>query len=467
MHANIEYKSAEASGLDQIRIGDKTQIERVRYSPEVKGAEGLEALRRGRNALTDGDPLTISGFKAPQIRSQPRFKQYRDQIEALFTERPIYYYEPVELFRYRRPRQLVTYSFRGDVPDIKEFYSQIRDREFESAIERLPSFTQPFVEAQFDSLLDTRDNLPDDQDTIETTDRVHEVWRDADQGYPSFIDGILDEADNTPDSAVIPPVPPVLQSSGQDVIKRTVGYNDLVWEKCKSSFEDTSAGTTTAYLHFYVDKGIFGPSNNNEKKVLDAIKQQLKKRPYAGVAVTVSNLKNIWDAGYEGALERFVSELEVISHDHSVPLVAPRSGYYGMYLTDYGVDIFSSLMNGNLELNRKSGAPGGAAMYGKLPIYDMCDDVTVDNLTNILARRQGRLYSVNGIPDSPPVFNPNTNDVEDQFGKPKQFRVKFGKQRRLVHNKEARELQEEIKRGTPNPASHYFTGAEANHPHLS
>lgn len=467
MQSNIEYRSPTASGLDQIRIGDRTQIERVRFSPEVKGPEGLEALRRGRNALTDGDPLTISGFRAQNIRSQPRFKQYRSQIQGLFTRRPIYYFEPVELFRYRRPRQLVTYSLRGDIADIKDFYAKIRDRNFDRAIDKLPTFTQPFIEAQIDSLLDTRDNLPDNQNQIQTSDHVHEAWRAkrTDQGYPTFISEIIDEAENTPDSAVIPPVPPVLQSSGQDVITRTVGYNDLVWDHCKTSFEDASSGTTTAYLHFYIDKGIFAPSADNDGRVITAIRNQLNTRPYAGLAITISNLSNIWNAGYDEALERFISELEVISHDKSIPLVAPRSGYYGMYLTDYGVDIFSSLMNGNLELNRKGGAPSEVAKYGTLPIYDRCVDVTVDSLTTILARRQGRLYSVQGIPDSPQIFNPTENTLEAQYGKPKQFRVGYGKQRRLLHLQEAREIQAEIKQGTPHPATRYFETSD--HPDLS
>jgi len=466
MDAAIEYKSATASEVDQLRIGDKEQIDRVRFAPEMKGPEGLEALRRARHALSTDEPIVISGYRAQNIRSQPRFKQYITQIQDIFTRRPVYYYEPVELFRYRMPQCLVTHSFKGDIGSIKDFYSEVRSGNHQKAIDKLPRFMQPFVEAQFNSLLSSKSNLPNRQNQIQTSRRVHDAWREArtDQGYRDYISRIIDEAGNTPDNAVIPPVPPILRSSSQDVITRTVGYNDLNWDLCKSSFEDSSVGTTTAYLHFYIDQGVFVPSSNNDQRVLAAIRNQLTKRPYAGIAVTVSKLSKVWNNGNSHALERFFSELEVISNNRSIPLVAPRSGYYGMYLTDYGVDIFSSLMNGNLELN-SSGIPGEVAKYGKIPIYDECVNAMVDRVANVLVNRQGRLYSVQGIPDSPQIFNPNGDSLESRFGTDRHYRVTFGKQRRLLHLKEAEEIRTSVKNGTANPATHHFVGS--NHPHLS
>jgi len=467
MDAEIQYKTETATNVDQLRIGDRSEIQRLRYAPEIKGPEDLETLRRAKNALEPEDPLVISAHRAQNIRSQPRFKQYEDEIRELFTNRGILYFEPPELFRYRRPQQLITYNFRGDVSSIKDFYAEVRSGNHEKALSKLDPFICPFVEAQYDSLLRSKDNLPEDQDEIETSDRVHEAWTDdqVDRGYPGFIQDIINEAEKSPNSAIIPPVPPVMKASDKSVIKRTVGYNDLVWEYAKTSFEDPAVGTTTAYLHFYFDKGVFTDSSSNDKLVLDRIREQLASRWYAGVAITISNFENLWGDGLERSLERFLSELEVITNEHSVPLVAPRSGYYGMYLTDNGVDIFSSMLNGNREMNRKGGAPGSEAMFGKIPIYDACRNANIEEIETVLRRRGGRLYDVNGVPNKPPSFSTSASDVIGKFGKPKQFRVNSGKQRRLLHLKEAEEIRDAIIRGTADPASQYFRSGD--HPYLS
>lgn len=466
MDAEIQYKTGQNQAVEQLRIGDQSNIERVRYSTEIKGPEDLEALRRAKNALDTEDPLMISAHRAQKIRMQPRFREYEEEIRDLFTKRPVLYFEPPELFRYRRPQQLITYNFRGDVPSIKKFYSKVRNDNHNDALSMLHPFIRPFIQAQYDSLLNSKDNLPDDQSAIETSDHVYEAWGEdaVDNAYPSFISNVMNEAQNTPDSGIIAPVPPVMKSSAETVITRTAGYNDLVWEYAKTAFEDPSAGTTTAYLHFYTDKGVFSNNSNNDGRILNSIRSQLEARSYSGVAITISNYDRIWEAGLERNLERFMSELDAITNEYSVPLVAPRSGYYGMYMTDMGVDIFSSMMNGNVELNRKGGAPSKEARFGKIPIYDACRNVNIEQAEQVLRRRRGKLYSVPGVPDSPPMFNPKSSGVGNKFGKPKRFRIEFGKQRRLLHLVEAQEIRQALVRGTADPATQYFRGSE--HPHL-
>lgn len=466
MDAAISYKTKSKSGLEEVRIGDRDDIGRVRFGPEIKGPEDIEALIRSKEAMSPKDPILISGHRAQNIRTQPRFKQHEEEVRDLFTSRPVLYYEPNELFRYRRPQQLVTYAFQGDVPAIKDFYSTIRDDDHRQAVSKLPRFVQPFIQAQYDSLLQSKDNLPEADHGLATTDRLHEAWTEdrVDEGYPAFISNVIAEAERSPDSVIVPPVPPILKSSSESTIRRTVGYNDLVWETAKNAFDDPSVGTVTAYLHFYIDKGVFTANTQNDRRVLNAIRTQLRKRSYAGVAITISNYERVWESSLGRRLARFMDDLDVITNEHSVPLIAPRSGYYGMYLTDNGVDVFSSLMNGNLELNRKGGAPPTEAKYGKIPVYDDCRNYSIDEATNIL-RRRGNLYDVPGLPRRPPVFDQQAESVKAIFGKPKHFRVEFGKQRRLLHVKEAEEIRKAIVRGTANPATEYFRGSK--HPHLS
>jgi len=464
-----QFVERNAQGLDEVRVSDVQGIEAPYYTPEVSGPEGLQALLYAKSALDAENPITVPGHRWQDIRSKPRFREVRDEIRELVTEHPIYYYEPVELFRYTRPQNLVTYAFRGDQSSSRSFYSDLRDGNYQQAIQQLPTFFQPFVEEQMESLLSSKNLSIPSKYKSKASPKVHEAWRDkrADSQFRGYFERLVDDASNAPNASIIPPVPPVMKSTGKDVISRTLGYNSYMRSLAVSKWDDPSSGNVTSYLHFYLDQGVFEPSNNNnDHRVKQAIRSEIQSSAYAGVAITVSNIEKVWSKGNHKALERFITDLSSIAREEHLPLIMPRSGYFGMHLTDYGVHSFSNLMNGNLEYNRRSG--GGIderAKYGTLPIYSAARDVNAEQLNQVLQRNKGSLHNVPGVSDSPPTYNPGASSYKGKFGSAAEFRTRFGKPRRMVHVKEAEELRDGIRRGTAEPARRYLERSQ--HPELS
>jgi hypothetical protein len=93
-----------------------------------------------------------------------------------------------------------------------------------------------------------------------------------------------------------------MKSTGKDVISRTLGFNSYMRKLARSKWDDPSCGNVTAYLHFYVDQGIFEPNNNNNDiRVKQAVESEIENSTYAGLAITISNIENIWSKGNEKA----------------------------------------------------------------------------------------------------------------------------------------------------------------------
>lgn len=465
---DIKFIEKDEQGLDEVRISNVDSIKAPFYTPEVGGPEGLQALLFAKDALDPKNPIMVPGHRWQDIRSKPRFREVREEIYELVRNHPIYYNEPVDLFRYTRPQQLVTYAFQGDQGRSRDFYSELRDGNYQVAIDMLPTFFQPFVEEQMKPLLKSKDLPVPAQYASQSSGKVYEAWRDprADSGFTGYFERLADDAANAPNTAVIPPAPPVLKSSGQDVISRTLGFNSYMRNLCETKWDETSSGAVTSYLHFYVDQGVFEPGgSSNRDQVRQAIRSELSSASYAGVAITISNPDKVWKKGHEKALERFVVDVTSIARQEHVPVIMPRSGYYGMHLSDHGVQTFSSLMNGNLEYNRRGGGIDERAKYGTLPIYGDAVDVNAEELDQVLSRNGGEVHDISGVPKSPPTYNSSAGTFKGKFGNAKKFRLQFGKPRRMVHIKEAEELRDGIRRGTAEPARRYLERSQ--HPHLS
>lgn len=456
---DIKFVEKNSQGLDEVRISDIKGIEAPYYTPEVSGPEGLQALLYAKDALEEQNPIMVPGNRWQDIRSKPRFKKVRNEIRSLVTDHPIYYYEPVELFRYTRPQSLVTYGFQGDQGRSRDFYKKLRDGDYQRAIDKLPPFFQPFVENQMKALLKSKNLKVPTKYKSQSGGRVHEAWRDnrADSGFTKYFERLANDAGKAPNAALIPPVPPVMKSTGKDVISRTIGFNAYMQQLADSKWNDSSCGSVTSYLHFYIDQGVFEPNNNdNDIRVKQAIKSEIQKSSYAGVAITISNIENIWNKGNEKAVERFMTDVTSLARQEHLPVIMPRSGYYGMHLTDSGVHSFSNLMNGNHIYNRRGGGIDERSKYGTLPIYGEACDVNAEELDQVLTRNHGQVHDVAGIPSSPPTYNSSASTYTAKFGKANQFRLQFGKPRRMVHVKEARELRDGLKRGTAQPARRYL-----------
>lgn len=459
MMQDVMYVEKNEQGVDEVRINNVKSVEAPFFTPEIGGPEGLQGLLYAKDALESENPFMVPGHRWQDIRSKPRFKEVEEEIRDLVSTHPIYYYEPVEIYRYTRPQNLVTYAFQGDQGSSRDFYSKLRDEDYRGAVKMLPTFFQPFVEKQMGSLLKSKDiNIPTEYKS-KSSGKVYEAWRDkrADSGFTQYFERIANDAGKSPNAAVIPPVPPVMKSTGPDAVSRTIGFNSYMRTLCESKWKEASTGSVTPYLHFYIDQGVFEPSNNNnDHRVKQAIRSEISDASYAGVALTLSNLRKVWRKGIEKNLERFISDVTSIAREEHLPVILPRSGYFGMYLSDHGVQSFSTLMNGNQVYSRRGGGITERARYGTLPIYGSARDVNAEELNHVLGRSGGSVHDIDGLPNSPPCYNPSADSYEGKFGNASQFRIQFGKPRRLVHVKEAEELREGLRRGTAEPANRYL-----------
>ena len=455
----IQFVEKNEQGLDEVRVSDVKGIEAPFYTPELSGPEGLQALLIAKDALEEKNPIMVPGHRWQDIRSQPKFKQVREEIRSLVTNHPLFYYEPVELFRYTRPQKLVTHAFQGNLSRSRDFYSELRDGNVEQAIEKLPRFFQPFVEAQIKPLLNSKEIQVPEKYKSQSSGKVYESWRDdrADSGFTEYFEKLANDAGNAPNAALIPPTPPVMKSSGKDVISRTLGFNSYMRQLAETKWDEPSSGSVTTYLHFYIDQGVFEPNNNdNDSRVRQAIQSEVQNSSYSGVALTFSNIERVWKKGNEKALERFVTDICNIARQEHLPVILPRSGYYGLHLTDHGVQTFSNLLNGNRTYNRRGGGINERAKYGTLPIYGSAKEVNAEELDRVLKRNQGELHVVPGVRNSPPTYNKDAKSYQAKYGEASAFRVEFGKPRRMVHVKEAKELRDGLSRGTAEPARRYL-----------
>lgn len=454
-------------GLDEVNINAKKSIECPYFIPEIKGAEGVQALLRAKSVLEESNPIMVPGLRWRDIRSKPQFKELEEEIKNLIAEHQFYYYEPIELYRYSRPQALTTYAFRGDRSKKQEFNSLIREHRPEDAIETLPKFFQPFAEKQIKSIFKSTDGVKvPTKYRDKRTGKIYEAWRDdrADKGFgfEPYFDEIIEDAARLPNATVMPPVPPVLKTSGTDVLHRTMGYNEHTANTCEEVREDSSKGNVTPFLHFYIDQGIFGPGTDNDEKVKKFIQIGVRDLEIRGVSLTISNYDKIWENGNSKSLEDFINEVSNFARERHLPLVLPRSKWYGAHLTDYGAHAFSTLMNGNQEYPRRGGGIERKYMYGKVPVYGAARELTADKLHKYL-QKNGSLPDIPGLKNEPDTYNENESSYPDIFGASKQFRIKFGKPRRLTHVKEAEEFRDSLKRGNPSPARRYLERSEHEH----
>lgn len=465
------------TGVDEANFAGTSFIETPTYLPEVKSDEDLEVILEHSDALDDGAPIIAPANKWHHIRSQSKFEDLSTQIHQLVRGRPILYREPVELYRYRRPQVLVSYGLRGDKGDSREFYELLEEEHFDEALDMLPTFIKPFVECQMERLLELRNiDIPERyQDTLQsatnawTSDEVDEQWGE-------YFAEIVTNAQRSPNAGVLGPTPVITASSDENTIDRMTGANQAIVELCRESNAGYFGNPVYPYLHAYVDYSVLKPSSENDLRVVDAIRQEIKDRldeaaytavgeggvSYRGIALTLSNLENAWESNYSHRVLRFVDDIVTIGRQFDLPTIVPRSGWFGLRLTDQGVQAFSSLLNGN-ESYQQRGADGGLppkVKYGKTAFYDAAVHPGIDDAFEVLSDNEGAVHPVAGLPNEPPEFDEEADGWEDGVGDPEDYRQDFAKPRRLLHAQEAREIREEKRRGTANPARLYLRKSE-------
>lgn len=468
MSAQQAFLSHDTDGLEQYRISTVSDITAPSFSPEIKGPEDLHVVLQNLQALDDNTPIIVPGFTWENLWTQNTFSRYDREMKKLHRH-PQIYYEPPELFRYKMPKVLKTYALRRSRSKVRKFNSAFRDENYDEAIQELPKFFQPFMELQRESLIRAEDmEIPPH---LEDTDgKLVDGWRDqrADDGYQEYYRKIVEDASSTQNAHIVPPVPVIQASSDRYAIQRMHGSNIAMANMCATANQGFG-NPVFSYYHVYADYKILRSTNNNDKKIYDKVQSALDDHRFAGVALTMTGYENIWKNKHRTRVEDFVQGLSDLARNRQdpVPLILPRSNWYGLHLTDHGAHGYSSLFNGKERYTARSGgmpkdSPG--LKYGKTALYGEAVELNLSDLDTYLQNNGGQTTQIDGLPSQPPRHNTRKSSPKARFGQARDFRIQFSKPRRLMHCEEAREMQEGLRRGQKRPARRYLERSE--HPDL-
>lgn len=452
------------TGIYEYRISTEGSIKTPSFVPEIKSYEDVHAIAPHLDALDPNNPILVPGFQWERIRTMPSMSRHGNDMRELLGL-PHIFYEPPELFRYTMPDRLVSYALRGSKTKRGRFNDKVESGDIDGAIEELPQFFQPFLDRQRKSLLRGYENGPDP--STETNGKIAEGWGDprADRGYSDYFQAIVEDAKDIQNAHVTPPVPVIRKSSGDFNRRRMRGANRAMADICDAA--NFGFGSPVySYYHIYIDSNIVRGKCDHPQHILDHLQEDLTTRDhrYGGVLLSITGYRDAWENNAGNALTEFIEQIADIATRNRVPLHLPRSGWYGAYLTDANAHGFGSMMNGSERYKSRGGGPtDDLYQFGQVPLYEYAQEVYVDQLETYLNNRGGQMHHVTGVPDQPPSYNPRGSDWEAKFGGPYEFRKNFGKPRRLLHAKEAREFRDGYRNGLMNPATRYFDRSDHDH----
>lgn len=435
------------------------------FIPEIKGDEDLRALLRCYDTLPQGNPIMVPPRRWMQMISNPLIGMKAPMtglisINRFIEQHPIYFYDPPEFFRYTLKGELVKYAIRRE--KIRDFYDLLKKGEHDKAIAMAPLFFQPFIKRQLKSICSSRKIEYDDSNRSQP--RVERGWLDdeSSEGYQFYLYDIAAEAIKMPSAILIPPVPPITKDSESTFVSRVISSNRVAAFVCRDISKKTEPSSKSGmrtlypYFHLYLDWTIAedqqGIGIEEIRRMLDT---ELNAGGFAGVAVTISR----YDEAVVGRnflnIERLINEIVNTCQQHMLPVILPRSGYYGLLLTDFETQGFGTLLNGNYRYTSGGGRPNPDDLYGKTPIIDKCCDYRIDEVRKLITTNK-EFPAIPGIKGRP---------AKEDFDNPPLYRERWAKRMRiLVHVEEGRRLREAKLKDVRSPAKRILE--RSDHPYL-
>lgn len=441
------------------------------FIPEIKGDEDLRALLRCASVLPLGSPIMVPTRRFMQLISNPLVGAKAQlngltPINQFIEQHPIFFVDPPEFFRYTLGGELVNYALRGERTG--EFYSHLKKGEIDKAIAMAPLFFQPFISRQIKSICSSKKIPHIESKRIQA--HVDHAWLDheSDEGYVPYLYDVAADAIKMPNAVLIPPVPPLTKDSENTVISRVISANRAASFVCKDISKKSEpilrkgARTLYSYFHLYIDWTIAedqqGEGIETIRRILDeelSFEKEMS-RGYAGVALTITRYDEAANSRGLPKVEHLVNEVANVCHQHMLPILLPRSGYYGLSLTDLEIQGFGILLNGNYRYTSKGGSPNRENMYGKTPIIDKCCDLKIGEVEAFIDKNK----------EFPPIPGLIGRPTREDFDNPTLYRERWAKPMRiLVHHEETRRIRESKLKGIRSPARRYLERSE--HPHLS
>lgn len=450
----------QPSGSTKSFVIEKTKISGPVFIPEIKSEEDIEVLLRFSNVLSPNNPILVPANKWMTQLANPHFHHpdvLRGMVSVaqLIKEHPIMFYEPPEFFRYTMPKQLITYAFKSNRKTSQQFYAFLKKGDEERAFNLVPAFFKPFLNRQMASLYeDSKIKIPEGRGDDEK--HIERGWLEVSKSYVEHMTEIILYALKMPTSTIIPTVPPLLKSSDQAYIPRIEATNRLTSILCKK-YSEESEKDLKCYFHMYVDSSTLQQgTGNSAKTITDILEIGLDKGDYCGVALTFTGYETMAKSGGMIKVEHLINEVVNICHTHQIPLPVflPRSGWYGLYLTDYDIQAFGGLFNGKPVYLRGGGIRNEDDKYGKTPLIDHGIELSRRDVANFI-NQHNEFPKVDGLPKRPEIAVVND---------PKKYRISFSKPMRLIHSEEARRVRIAKSQGAQSPAKRYFEHTE--HPLL-
>lgn len=478
------------SGVQEIQIGSIKGIETPVFAPEIKGKEDLKAILSHLHILEEGNPILVPGYRWPQIRNSEFEDSLQENLKKLLQRHPIFLYDPPELFRYRKGGSIVTYALKGSRSQRSKFNSHLLSGEVEEALALLPMFYRDFVRCQVDKIykevvMNQKDG-PDKLSQIDVPIRIKneklslslpEVWRYrvTESMLHDYYLTLIQDAANFQNTSVITPVA-ALRENDEEMIEHVYSQNQTMLDLC-DMISKQGPSNIYPYYHLYLDSSVFHPSSNVVPYLRDTLEDNIQTE-YRGMAVTISSYQAIWEDGHQRQLQQFVSWLNDVCEQNYIPIMAPRSEWYGAFLSDLDVNMFSSLLRKMQEYQDQAGGPGIIESYGSIPDIENSSYLDLLEVDDRLLKH-GELTNVPGIEGRPRNYPPivdnsleeeiasgSTNEkVKYRFDTAKQYRETFGKPWWLSFIEVSQQLREGRRMGLDQPAKRRFDGA--GHPHLS
>jgi len=456
------YDRETNSRTTSYRVGDFI-IPAPTYIPEVKNVEDIRALLRYSSAIAKGNPVMVPAHRWSKLMSDSRVQSLSkglDLIGNFVKQHPIYLYDPPELYKYALGAELYGYALKG--VGIKKFEKVLIDeKDVDKAIGLLPEFFRPFVQKQLESI---QRKLGIETGKSERP-RVEHAWLDEkiNEAYAPYVYGLANEALKMPNAILIPPVPPLIPSSDDAYFERVISSNRMAYLACEKASMNAEFGlrdqrrVVYPYYHLYLDWSIADQGNRgiNIERIGDMLEEELSFGAYAGVAVTIIGYENSTKGRSFQKIEHFITQIVNICSQYYLPIILPRSEWFGLALTDLEIQGFGSLLNGKARYMPKGGKSYNPDdKYGKTPLIEKCYEMNRSEVLMYI-RRFGQMPSVNGLLDKIP---------EEVLDNPALYREAFSKPTRfLIHMEEALRIRKEKTKGIIEPAKLYLSRSENGH----
>jgi len=258
---------------------------------------------------------------------------------------------------------------------------------------------------------------------------------------------------------LIPPVPPLVPSSEDSYISRVISCNRAASIACSDLSKKSKSGfgnqarAIHPYFHLYLDWSISEPRNNgiNTDRIRDLLDEELDNGFFAGVAVTIIGYENAAKSHKFKRIDDLVTDIVNICSQCYLPIILPRSEWFGLALTDIEIQGFSSLLNGKIRyMPRGGGRRNPDDQYGKTPLIEECYELNRSEIIEYV-KTNGELPFVQGLPRKP---------SSEDLVSPELYRTRFSKPMRLIHIEEARRIRNDKSKGRIEPAKLYFSRSE-------